>query len=97
MRLQVDRDALVIPANAVVPGQDGNYVFVLGKDSTVAIRKVDVARSAGRDAIIREGVTVGEVVVTDGQIRLRDGTRVAVSGVPGRATLGADAPAQSAP
>ena len=97
MRLRVDRGALVIPANAVVPGQDGNYVFVLRPDSTVSIRSVDVARSTGRDAIIRSGVSVGEVVVTDGQIRLQDGARVAVSGTPGRATLGADAPAENAP
>lgn len=97
LRLRVDRNAVVVPATAVVPGQDGSYLFVLRNDSTVTIRNVEVARSTGREAIIRQGVEPGEVVVTDGQIRLRDGARVAVSGPSSRASLGADAPAGDAP
>ena len=92
MRLGVDRDALVVPATAVVPGQEGNYVFVLKADSTVAMRSVAVGRTTGQDAVLTDGVSPGELVVTDGQIRLRDGARVAVSGDGARTTLGADGP-----
>lgn len=92
LRLAVDKDALVVPATAVVPGQDGNYVFVLKPDSTVAMRSVALGRTAGQDAVLTEGVAPGELVVTQGQIRLRDGARVAVSGDGARTTLGADGP-----
>lgn len=97
LRLRTDAGVLVVPGTAVVPGQDGNYVFVLQADSTVTIRTVEVSRTSGQDAIMRSGVAAGEVVVTDGQIRLRDGARVAVVASPGQATLGAEAPAGSAP
>ncbi len=92
LRLAVDKDALVVPATAVVPGQNGNYVFVLKADSTVAMRSVAVGRTAGQDAVLTDGVAPGELVVTDGQIRLRDGSRVAVTGDGARTTLGADGP-----
>lgn len=96
LRLSVDKDALVVPGTAVVPGQGGDYVFVLKPDSTVAMRTVQVARTVGQDAIIADGVTAGEMVVTDGQIRLREGVRVAVMGTGARTTLGADTPAGEA-
>ncbi len=92
MRLSTDKGVLVVPSTAVVAGQDGSYVFLLKADSTVTTKPVKVARTTGRDAIISEGVAEGDVVVTDGQIRLREGARVTVAG-PKTTTLGAEKPA----
>ena len=69
-------DRVVCPAPAVQTGQQGHYVFVVKDDSTVELRPVEVARADERDAVIDAGLTGGETVVTDGQLRLVPGSRV---------------------
>jgi len=71
-------DALVIPTPAIVQGQQGSFVFVVKPDNTAETRPVVVGRVAGDLTIIDRGLAEGEVVVTDGQIRLTNGARVQV-------------------
>ncbi|HKW01895.1 MAG TPA: efflux RND transporter periplasmic adaptor subunit [Vicinamibacterales bacterium] len=80
LRLSVDPHALVVPAGAVQNGQQGQYVFVVGSDRTVSMRPVTVARTSGDDAVVSTGLKTGEEVVTDGQLRLVPGARIAVKG-----------------
>jgi multidrug efflux system membrane fusion protein len=100
VRLLVDtmRDVIVLPASAIQRGASGNFVYVVGKDSTVSMRNVNVGPSSGdRVAILKsakpgDGLKVGETVVSDGADRLRDGAQVVVpaavkgSGLAGSAT-----------
>jgi membrane fusion protein, multidrug efflux system len=76
--LAMQPDALVVPARAVVTGQQGSYVYVLAADSTAAARPVAVARSSETAAVIAAGLKAGETVVTDGQFRISPGARVQV-------------------
>ena len=69
---------IVIPSQALQTGQIGDYVFVLRPDQTVAARKVKPGLVLEEAAVIEEGLAPGETVVTDGQLRLADGSRVAV-------------------
>jgi multidrug efflux system membrane fusion protein len=78
LRLYIERDALVVPATAVVTGQQGTFVFVVGGDSTAATKPVKLARTAGEVAIVDGGLDPGERVVTDGQLRLRQGSKVQI-------------------
>ncbi len=80
VRLAVDPGATVVPTAAVQIGPDGSYVFVVKPDQTVDMRKVSVARTAGDESIVSDGVKPGETVVTDGQIRLTPGSRVSIRG-----------------
>jgi multidrug efflux system membrane fusion protein len=82
LTLSVDPAAIVVPAEAVQSGQDSRYVFVVKPDGTADMRPVTVAREAGRETVIARGVAAGETVVTDGQLRLTPGVRVAVHGPP---------------
>ncbi len=66
----------VIPTVAVQTGQKGPYAFVLKPDSTVDLRQIKVALSDGGKTAVTEGIAPGERVVTDGQMRLTQGTRV---------------------
>lgn len=84
MRLALDT-ALTVPAAAVVSGQQGNYVFVVGADGTAEQREVTVDRMQGAFAVLRDGLQPGERVVTDGQLRLRPGAKVQVRGAPSTA------------
>jgi multidrug efflux system membrane fusion protein len=81
LRLYVDQDALTVPARAVVSGQQGSYVFVVQQDSTAATRPVKVVRQAGDVAVVSGEIEPGQQVVIDGQLRLRQGSKVQVKGV----------------
>jgi membrane fusion protein, multidrug efflux system len=80
LRLYVDQNALTVPARAVVAGQQGSYVFVIQPDSSAATKPVKVDRTAGDLAIVTGEVQPGDRVVTDGQLRLRQGSKVEVKG-----------------
>jgi multidrug efflux system membrane fusion protein len=77
MTLGVQQNAVVVPSAAVQTGQSGLYVFVVKPDSTAEVRPVTVARTQGNVSVISSGLTVGEHVVLEGQLRLATGTRVA--------------------
>ena len=72
----------MIPAQAVVQGQQGTYVFVVNQNATATQRTITVERMAGDVAVIQKGLTVGETVVTDGQLRLTTGSKVQVKAAP---------------
>jgi RND family efflux transporter MFP subunit len=71
-----EEEAIVVPAAAIQTGQSGNFVFVI-KDDTAAARPVKVARINAAEAVLESGLEAGEVVVTNGQLLLTDGTKVA--------------------
>jgi multidrug efflux system membrane fusion protein len=77
--LSVDSTALVIPAQAVMTGQSGTYVFRVETDSTVSVRAVTVERTVGAVAVIESGLAPGDRVVTDGQLRLTAGSPVEIT------------------
>jgi multidrug efflux system membrane fusion protein len=76
MVLTLQKDAIVVPAQAVLMGQKGRYVFVVGPDLTVQMRMVTSDQSVGGETVIASGLSAGETVVTDGQNRLRNGSKV---------------------
>ncbi len=74
--LTTQPDAIVVPAAAIQTGQKGRYVFVVKSDQTVESRDIEVQRTAGEKTIISSGISAGETVVTDGQLRLRPGSKI---------------------
>jgi len=80
VRLTTDQNALVVPSTAVQTGPQGQYVFVVKPDKTVDLRNVEVVRTAGTETILKDGVSGGDTVVTDGQLRLVPGSRISVKG-----------------
>jgi multidrug efflux system membrane fusion protein len=76
--VRTDPNALVIAPAAVQAGQNGNYVFVIKDDNTAESRPVTVDRTVGGMAVISKGLSPGEKVVTDGQLRLSTGTHVQI-------------------
>jgi multidrug efflux system membrane fusion protein len=74
----VEHDALLVPSEAVMTGQDGQFVFVVDDSSKAAMHAVKVARAVGRFLLIESGLEVGSRVVIDGQGKLAPGSRVQV-------------------
>jgi multidrug efflux system membrane fusion protein len=88
--ITLDRDpsAIVIPSTAIQDSQQGKIVFVVKPDKTVEQRVVHIRRTANAETVVADGVKAGEMVVTDGQLRLIPGTRVTIrtAGPPGNAS-----------
>jgi multidrug efflux system membrane fusion protein len=80
VRLTTEAAAIVVPTAAVQTGPEGSYVYRVKADQTVELRPITVARSAGNETVIREGVAVGDTVVTDGHLRLVPGSKITVKG-----------------
>ena len=83
--LSTEPNAVVVPTTAVQTGQQGNYVFVVKPDMTAELRVIELERQNADAAVIAKGLTPGETVVTDGQLRLVDGTKISIKTGPGAA------------
>jgi multidrug efflux system membrane fusion protein len=76
LRLNEQQNVLVVPSSAVQTGQQGDYVFVTKPDMTVDVRPVKVGQSVNGQTQVLQGLSAGDTVVTDGQVRLVPGTKV---------------------
>ncbi len=73
--------ALVVPSQAVQNGQMGTFVYRIGPEKRATIAKVKLGpQTANGGIVITEGLKGGDVVVTEGQLRLRPGATVAIAG-----------------
>lgn len=70
---EVRRAALLVPQRAVTELQGGYQVAVVGPDSKIAIRTVEVGERVGSMWIITQGLKPGERVVAEGAQAARDG------------------------
>ena len=75
MTLRVE-STVVVPSTAVQVSQTGPFVYVV-KDRKAVVQPVKVARTAGSETVISEGLQGGETVVTDGHLLLTNGAVVA--------------------
>jgi multidrug efflux system membrane fusion protein len=76
LNLGEQQNVLVVPSQSVQAGQQGSYVFVVKPNKTVDVRKVKVGQTVNNQTEIVQGLSAGETVVTDGQVRLVPGTKV---------------------
>lgn len=74
--LDTRSNAITVAGSAVQQGQNGTYVYVVKPDQTAELRPVHVAQISDGQALIDQGVKSGEVVVIDGQYRLKQGSLV---------------------
>jgi multidrug efflux system membrane fusion protein len=80
--------ATVVPQQAVQTGQDGPFVFVVTDKQTAEQRPVTTGQRVGDDMVVQSGVMPGERVVTEGQLRLEQGTRVQLADANGTPVAG---------
>jgi multidrug efflux system membrane fusion protein len=76
LRISAQVDVAVAPARAVQTGQNGQYVFVVTLDHIAEMRPVVGGRAVGLDMVIEKGVQPGDVVITDGHLRVAPGMKV---------------------
>lgn len=78
LTVSVERGVLVVPVAALMTGQQGTQVFVVGDSDRVHLRQVRIARAGDSLAVIADGLAAGDRVLTDGQIKVTDGAPVRV-------------------
>lgn len=71
------KQALTIPAEAVLRGAQGTYTYVVGADGTVQTQAIRVLSIQDGIAVVIEGLSAGQRIVVDGQYKLRPGLRIA--------------------
>jgi multidrug efflux system membrane fusion protein len=88
VELDIRHDVLALAVRAVQQGPDGPFVFVVGANGIVEKRPITVGMLGKATAIVDAGLQPGEMVVTDGQYRIQNGTRVDIlassAAAPGR-------------
>ncbi|MBZ5728254.1 MAG: MdtA/MuxA family multidrug efflux RND transporter periplasmic adaptor subunit [Acidobacteriia bacterium] len=83
--LDTRRGVTIVPAPAVERGPQGTYVYVVAADGTAAMRTITEGITEGSDVEVTGGLTPGETVVTDGQDKLQQGSKVEVRAANGAA------------
>jgi membrane fusion protein (multidrug efflux system) len=81
---------LVVPEESLVPEQGDVFVYVVG-DGTVEKRKIIIGQRRVGTVQVTQGLQAGELIVTEGTQKLRDGASVTV------VQSGAAAPAPAPP
>ena len=69
-------EAVTVPSTAVQVSQTGPYVFIVNND-IATVRPVQVARVLDSESVLASGLEGGETVVTNGQLLLSNGSKVA--------------------
>jgi multidrug efflux system membrane fusion protein len=78
MTLTTRTKAIVVPTEAIETGQQGQFVFVIKSDMTAEIRPVQPGLALDNETVVEKGLSAGETVVTDGQLRLLPGSKVEI-------------------
>ena len=83
LTLTHEPNSIVVPSQSIQTGQGNQFVYVVKSDQTVEARPITVKRAINDETVI-EGVQAGDVVVTDGQLRLVPGARIQTKDSPQR-------------
>ena len=84
--LTTKTNAVLVPAASIQIGQQGSFVFVVKPDGTAEQRNVVTGQRQGDMIVIDKGVSTGETVVTQGQMMIAPGGKVAVTNMPAAPT-----------
>ena len=63
-------EVIAVPGSAIQTSQSGQHVYIVRADKTAELRPVVIERLYENIAVISKGVSEGETVVTDGQLRV---------------------------
>jgi multidrug efflux system membrane fusion protein len=77
--LRTIESAVVVPVTALRHGPNGDFVYIVKEDKTVALRNVTRGESGVDNVAITTGLELGEQVVTEGGDRLKEGAKVQTS------------------
>ncbi len=90
--LQTLHGVVLIPNGAIQTGPQGNFVYLVQPDSTVAVRPIKTGTASATETVVLSGLAAGDKVVTDGTDKLKTGSKVMVPSAPPSAGAPGGAP-----
>ena len=78
LNLSTRKQAVLVPTKAIQTGQQGQYVYVVTPQSTAESRNIETSGTYQNSTVIAGGVSAGEKVVVDGQLRVAPNAKVLV-------------------
>jgi multidrug efflux system membrane fusion protein len=69
---------VTIPTKCVQNTQQGTSVYIVQADKTVKLTTIKAGQASGDFTAVQDGVNVGDIVVTDGQLQLSPGVKVKI-------------------
>jgi multidrug efflux system membrane fusion protein len=78
LQLYVQQNALLVPSQAVLMGQQGQYVFVVDAQHKARQQLVVTGQTIDTSVVIQKGLSAGEQVISDGQSRVQPGATVSI-------------------
>ena len=76
VQLGVNKDATVVPSAAIQRGSQGTFVYQVNADQTIAVKPVKVTVTEGNLTAVEGEIKAGDLLVTDGADKLREGAKV---------------------
>jgi membrane fusion protein, multidrug efflux system len=76
MLIDTRKQVIVVPQDGVQHGPSGLFAYVIGDNGKVSARPIKVSESGDANAVVAEGLNVGDKIVVAGQSRLFDGAIV---------------------
>jgi membrane fusion protein, multidrug efflux system len=73
--LETKRQQVLAPSIAIQQGPRGPYAYVVKPDSTVEVRQLQLGTTEAGEVIVQQGLSAGDIVVTNGADRLQPGSR----------------------
>jgi multidrug efflux system membrane fusion protein len=74
--LETRKNSTVVPTAAILRGPQGDFVYAVKPDKTVAAQTVAISLTQGNTTVITSGLNPGDTVVTDGQDKLQTGSKI---------------------
>jgi membrane fusion protein, multidrug efflux system len=73
------KNGVTVPSAAIQTGPKGSFAYVVKEDSTVDMRPVTVLQTENNTSLVGSGLRAGDRVVTAGQFKLQQGSKVQVA------------------
>jgi membrane fusion protein, multidrug efflux system len=91
--VETRKNSTVVPTAAILRGPQGTFVYAVKPDQTVEARPVTISLQQGDTTAVASGLNPGDTVVTDGQDKLQNGSKIAPRNVPPKAGSSSRPPA----
>ena len=78
LRIETLAQAMVIPTSAVQRGPTGTFSYIIGDNDTVSAKPVTVTQQNETEAVIADGLSTSDRVVTTGFASLSEGAKISV-------------------
>lgn len=87
VKINTLKSTLIIPTNALLHGAQGDYVYRILDDDTVQPVNINLLESHDNQLAINGALTAGDRIVTDGNDKLRPGSKVRIVASPDKTPI----------